>query len=79
MVPKFPKLKIRLPHSDNANEICTIEEAQYRFNWGHEPFLIIVEGHPVSSYEELIELTKDEHLKERDFLNVEIQPLLVGG
>ena len=79
MKPEFPKLKIKLPHNDNSQEICTIEEAQYRFNWGHEPFLIIVEGKAISSYEELMELIKDERLREKDFLIIEIQPLLAGG
>jgi|YelNatPaOPRAMG01_1025707.scaffolds.fasta_scaffold391698_1 hypothetical protein len=74
-----PKLRIKLPHQQEAQEICTIEDAQYRFNWGHEPFLIIVEGKSISSFDELIELTKQEHFEGRDFLNVEIQPLLAGG
>lgn len=79
MESKFPKLKIKLPHNDHAQEICTIEEAEYRFNWGHEPFLITVEGKAISSYEELIELVKDDRLRGKDFLTIEIQPLLAGG
>ncbi len=75
----YPKLKILFPHNDNAQEICTVEEARYRFNWGHEPFLIIAEGKAVSSFEELIELTKDDRLKGKDFITIEIQPLLAGG
>ena len=73
------KLKIKLPYNNETQDICTIEEAMYRFNWGHEPFLIIVEGRFVSSFEELIRLSEEEPFKEKDFLDVEIQPLLAGG
>jgi hypothetical protein len=74
-----PKLRIKLPSPGAAEDICDLQEARYRFNWGHEPFLILVEKQPISSYEELMEFVKLNRLKDREFLEVELQPLLAGG
>ncbi len=76
---KLPKLKIKLPSPNGAEDICDLQEAKYRFNWGHEPFLILVEKKPIASYEELIELVKLNRFEDREFLEVELQPLLAGG
>jgi len=75
----LPKLRIKLPSPSAAEDICDLQEARYRFNWGHEPFLILVEKQPISSYEELMEFVKLNRLKDREFLEVELQPLLAGG
>jgi hypothetical protein len=75
----LPKLKIKLPSQNEAQDICSLEQAKYRFNWGHEPFLIVVEGQLVNSFDDLMELTKQDRFKGREFLEVEIQPLLAGG
>ncbi len=75
----LPKLRIKLPSSHEADDICDLQEAEHRFNWGHEPFLILVEKQPISSYEELIEFVKRNSFKDREFLEVELQPLLAGG
>ena len=75
----LPKLRIKLPSQNEARDICNLEQAKYRFNWGHEPFLILVEKQPISSYEELIEFVERNSLKDREFLEVELQPLLAGG
>jgi hypothetical protein len=75
----LPKLRIKLPSPNAAEDICDLQEARYRFNWGHEPFLILVEKQPVSSYEELIEFAKLNRFKDREYLEVELQPFLAGG
>jgi hypothetical protein len=74
-----PKLRIKLPAPNGAEDVCDLQEAKHRFNWGHEPFLILVEKQPISSYEELIEFVKRNSLRDRDYLEVELQPLLAGG
>ena len=78
-MPKLPKLRIKPPPPNVAEDIFDFEQARYRFNWGHEPFLILVEGQPVASYEELGELAKQDRFREKEFLEVELQPLLAGG
>jgi hypothetical protein len=75
----LPKLRIKLPSPNAAEDICDLQEAKHRFNWGHEPFLILVEKQPISSYEELIEFAKQNRFRDRPFLEVELQPLLAGG
>ena len=75
----LPKLRIKPLFSHGAEDICDLQEAKHRFNWGHEPFLILVEKQPISSYEELIEFVERNSLKDREFLEVELQPLLAGG
>jgi hypothetical protein len=75
----LPKLKIKSLSQNATEDICDFQEAKYRFNWGHEPFLILVEKQPITSYEELVELAKLNRFKGREFLEVELQPLLVGG
>ena len=75
----LPKLRIKLPSPNAAEDVFDLEEAKHRFNWGHEPFLILVEKQPISSYDELIEFVKRNSFKDRAFLEVELQPLLAGG
>ena len=76
---KLPKLRIKPPSPNGAEDVFDFEQAQYRFNWGHEPFLILVENRPVASYEELVELANQDRFREKEFLEVELQPLLAGG
>ncbi len=78
-MPKLPRLRIK-PSSPGAPEdVFDLEQARYRFNWGHEPFLIVVEGQPVSSYEELTQLAEQDLFGEKEVLEVELHPLLAGG
>jgi len=74
-----PKLRIKPTSQKVAEEVCTLEQMKYRFNWGHEPFLILVEGQIIGSYEELIELAKQDRFEDREFLEAEVQNILVGG
>ena len=78
-MPKLPKLRIKPLSPNVAEDIFEFDQAQHRFNWGHEPFLILVENQPVASYEELVELAKQDRFREKEFLEVELQPLLAGG
>jgi hypothetical protein len=75
----LPKLRIRLPSDHEAQDVCSVEEARYRFNWGRDPFLVVVEGQYIRSFAELFDLASQDRFKDREFLEVEIQPLLAGG
>jgi|OpeIllAssembly_1097287.scaffolds.fasta_scaffold495220_2 hypothetical protein len=75
----LPKLRIKLPSDHEAQDVYSVEEARYRFNWGRDPFLVVVEGQCVRSFEELIDLASQDRFTGREFLEVEIQPLLAGG
>ena len=41
--------------------------------------MIVVEGQLVNSFDDLVELAKQERHRGKEFLEVEIQPLLAGG
>jgi len=75
----LPKLRVRLPSDHEPQDVYSVEEARYRFNWGCDPFLVVVEGQYVSSFEELLDLARQDRFKDREFLEVEIHPLLAGG
>jgi hypothetical protein len=75
----WPKLKIKLPSQTVAGEICTLEQIAYRFHWGNEPFLIVVEGEAISTYEQLKELAQQDRFKDKEYLEVEVKNILVGG
>ena len=38
------KLSVRLPSDHEAQDIYSVEMGRYRFNWGRDPFLVVVEG-----------------------------------
>ena len=76
---KLPKLKIKLPFQGVVDDICDLEEARYRLDYRHDYFLIVVEGQLVHSYEDLVRLVQQERFRDRDFLEVWLQPIIVGG
>ncbi len=75
----LPKLRIRLPSNHEAQDVYRVEEARYRFNWGRDPFLVVVEGQRVRSFEELRDLAGQDRFKGRKFIEVEVPPRLAGG
>jgi hypothetical protein len=79
LMPASKKLRIKLPSDSEARDVCSIEEARYRFNWGREPFVVIAEGEFVPCFDDLTKLAGEDRFKDREFLDVEIQPLLAGG
>jgi hypothetical protein len=75
----LPKLRIKLPSQHVPEDICELEQARHRFNWGHEPFLIVVEGQVISTYEKLKELAEQVSMKDKEYLEVDLEPILIGG
>jgi len=75
---KLPKLKVKLPYGDPSEVICELEEAKYRFNNVTEGFLV-VEGHVVISYEQLVQLASQAEYKHSEFLEGEIIRMVAGG
>ena len=76
---RSPKLRIKFLSPYVPEDVCGLEEAQYRFNWGHEPFLIVVEGRVISAYEELERLAEEDPFRTKEYLEVELAPILIGG
>jgi len=58
-------------------EIRGFEEAKTLLsNWG---VLVVVEGQVINSYDELVKLAGQDSYKNKEFLKVELLPLIVGG
>ena len=76
---KLPKFKIKLPFEHVADAICDLEQVRHRFNWGHEQFLIVVDNRVINSYEELVELVKQERFRDTKLFEIELQDIEVGG
>ena len=75
---KLPKLKVKLPFGDASEDICEVEQAKYRFSYSGE-VLVVVEGQVVNSHEELVELASRDDYQDKEFLEVELLPALMGG
>jgi hypothetical protein len=76
---KLPKLKVKKPFGYPFEEIRNFEEAQYfLFNYGDNA-IVIVEGKVINSYEELVQLAAQASYKDKEFLEVELLPAVIGG
>lgn len=75
---KVSKLKIQLPFGNRDDSICDLEHAKYRFNFDSE-VIVVAEGQVVKSFDELLELTQREDLREKQFIEVKLFPLFSGG
>lgn len=76
---RSPRLRIKLESQHVPEDTCSLEEARYRFNWGHELFVIVVEGRVISTYEELKALADQDPYCNKEYLDVELTPILMGG
>ena len=75
----LPKLKIVRVPSYPSEEILDLEKARYTlFSYGPVS-TVVVEGHVISSYGELLDLATQERYKDREFLNVELWDIVEGG
>lgn len=75
---KLPKLKVKRLFGYPDEDICELEQAKYRFNYGGD-VVIMVEGQVVNSHEELVQLATQDNYKDREFLEVVLITELVGG
>jgi hypothetical protein len=72
----LPKIKIKKLESDNI-EILDFEQAKdFPYRKGQ---IIAVEGHLVSSYEDILALVEKNQLKTKEYLNVQLFPIFLGG
>ncbi len=76
---KLPRLKVQSPFgSENEGDICDLEQAKNRFDYGPET-VVLVDGQVVNSYEELVQIAAQERYKDKEFLEVVLLPLIAGG
>ncbi len=70
-MPRLPKLKLKKTPLFPHEEIRDLEEAKdfLPFVYG---VLIVVEGHEIKSYEELVQLASQDGYRDKEFLEVEV-------
>lgn len=75
-----PKLKVIDWSEGNpsSEEICDFEQAKGFFDYG-STLLIKVEGQVLIGYDELVRLADQAGYRNKEFLEVELVPLLGGG
>ena len=73
----LPKLKIKLPAGNSGEDIFNLEQAKDRLNF--DDGIIMVEGQTVHSYEELLKLARRKDFRNREFLEVVLRQIIVGG
>lgn len=75
----LPKLKVvRLPFGIPQEEVMEIEQAMYRFNY-NDMAAILVEGKPVRSHQELLDIANSEEFKGKELLEVTVVAEIVAG
>ncbi len=75
---KLPKLKVISPYWDVAEEVRDFEQGRY-LPFSAASFAVVVEGQVVFSYEELVRLAAEEPYKDKDFLEITLLEIIVGG
>jgi hypothetical protein len=77
-MPKVSKIKLRLPFGNQGDIICELTDAKHRFSFDSQ-VVVVAEGQVIRSFDELIEITDREDLKEKGFVEVKLFPLFSGG
>ena len=77
-MPGLPKLRVKNPYWDVAEEIRDFEQGKY-LPFSAESVSVVVEGQIVSSYEELLRLASEKPYRDKDFLEVTLIEVVVGG
>ena len=73
----LPKLKIKLPSGNPDEYIYDLEEARDVLNFSEGVF--VVDGQWIHSYNEIINLARQDRFKDREFIEVEWLHVMGGG
>ncbi len=77
---KLPKLKITTVFGYPLEEIRDIEHAKYLpFGDYVSGVIVVVEGQVIDSYEKLVQIAAQDDYKGKEFLEVIIAPVVLGG
>lgn len=74
----LPKLRIIRTWAA-SEEIKNLNQARYSLFTHGPDMIIIVEGHRIISYEELLHLASGDNYKDKEFLEVVLAPALPAG
>lgn len=80
-MPNLPKLKVRYDTEDECDSRTVEIEQAKDFYYGSvagQP-LVKLEGQPVYSYKELVQMATRDNYKDKEFLKVELRQIAIGG
>jgi hypothetical protein len=75
-ISRLPKLKIKSA-TNIGEDVCELEQARSRLNFNGG--VLLIDGHRVRSYDELVKLAYDDAYKNREYIEVVLLPLIGGG
>ncbi len=70
------KLKIKVVGVAGDN-ICEVEQARYIFSLGGR--IVMVEGEQVKSYDDLVRLVALDKYRNKEFIELVLVPVVMGG
>ena len=68
----LPKLRIKLPFGNPDEEIVDLEQARYRFHFGGDMVMLMIDGQAPQTYEELVQMVSQDKYKDREFIDAEM-------
>ena len=68
----LPKLRIKLPFGNPDEEIVDLEQARYRFHFGGDMVVLMIDGKAPQSYEELVQMVSQDKYKDKEFIDAEM-------
>jgi hypothetical protein len=72
----MPKLLIKY-FGDPGEELCEPEEAKYLLDFSGR--VVVIDGHKIHSYEELLKIVNQEQYRDQEFVEVIQIPEIMGG
>ena len=69
---KLPKLRIKLPFGNPDEEIVDLEQARYRFHFGGDMVVLMIDGQAPQTYEELVQMVSQDKYKDKEFIEAEL-------
>jgi hypothetical protein len=68
----LPKLRIKLPFGNPDEEIVDLEQARYRFHFGGDMVVLMIDGQAPQTYEELVQMVSQDKYKDKEFIDAEM-------
>ncbi len=72
----MPRLLIKV-FGEPGEDICELEEAKYLLDFANR--IIVIDGHGVRSYDELVKIVSQEKYSNQEFVEVVQIPAIAGG
>ncbi len=77
-MPNYPKLRVTHRMDGQPGRMLLEFEQARHFLFNYDA-IVTVEGQVIHSYDDLVEIASREDLREREFLEVELETVIAGG